>query len=87
MRQVNAAQQCANVIASVRVRAMVVCNNADMLLKHLLHALLGTSSKPEGIIKSSEIYSWPRGWFTSHRTQTVPVTITRTSMSTRDRNR
>ena len=61
MRQVNFAQRCANVIASVRASAIVAGNLVRQLLLHLLHALTGTSSKSPGN-ERPEIYSRSSGW-------------------------
>ena len=72
MRKVNFAQRCANVIASVRTSAIVAGNLVRELLLHLLHALLGTSSKSPGKI-CPEIYSWPRGWLGFMGPMMVPV--------------
>ena len=72
MRQVNFAQRCANVIASVRTSAIVAGNLVRQLLLHLLHALTGTSSKSPGF-ERPEIYSWSRGWLDCIGATTVPV--------------
>ena len=72
MRQVNFAQRCANVIASVRASAIVAGNLVRQLLLHLLHALTGTSSKSPGF-ERPEIYSWSRGWLDCMGATTVPV--------------
>lgn len=72
MRQVNFAQRCANVIASVRTSAIVAGNLVRQLLLHLLHALTGTSSKSPGF-ERPEIYSWSRGWLDCMGATAVPV--------------
>ena len=72
MRQVNFAQRCANVIASVRTSAIVAGNLVRQLLLHLLHALTGTSSKSPGF-ERPEIYSWSMGWLDCMGPAMVPV--------------
>lgn len=72
MRQVNFAQRCANVIASVRTSAIVAGNLVRQLLLHLLHALTGTSSKSPGV-ERPEIYSWSRGWMDCMGPTMVPA--------------
>ncbi len=85
MRQVNFAQRCANVIASVRTSAIVAGNLVRELLLLLLHALLGTSSKSLGH-KCPENYSWSRGWLGFMGPMMVPVksSLPRRSTSKRD---
>ena len=82
MRIINIAQRCANVIASVRTSAIVAGNVVRQLLHHLLHALLGTSSKSQGS-KCPEVYSWPRGWSDFMGPMMVPV---KSSLSIRSTN-
>ncbi len=72
MRQVNFAQRCANVIASVRTSAIVAGNLVRQLLLLLLHALTGTSSKSPGY-ERPEIYSWHRGCLDFMGPMMVPV--------------
>ncbi len=85
MRKVNFAQRCANVIASVRTSAIVAGNLVRELLLHLLHALLGTSSKSPGS-KCPEIYSWSRGWLGIMGPMRVPVMSSLTQRSTSKRD-
>ncbi len=72
MRQVNFAQRCANVIASVRTSAIVAGNLVRQFLLRLLHALTGTSNKSPGN-ERPEIYKWSRGWLICMRPAMVPV--------------
>ncbi len=48
MRSVNFAQRIANVIVAINDRTIVVVSNGAQQLLHLLHALLGTTSKRTG---------------------------------------
>ena len=85
MRQVNFAQRCANVIASVRTSAIVAGNLVRQLLLHLLHALTGTSSKSTGQ-ERPEIYSWTRGWADFMGPIMVPVKSSLSVRSTSKRD-
>lgn len=86
MRQVNFAQRCANVIASVRTSAIVAGNLVRQLLLHLLHALTGTSSKSPGV-ERPEIYSWSRGWMDCMGPTRVPAKSFLSIRSTSKRDR
>jgi hypothetical protein len=73
MRQLNIAKRSANFVASVRDCAFVAGNKVRLLLLHLLHAQLGTSSQSTGY-ERPEIYSWSRGWMRIMWPAMIPAT-------------
>ena len=85
MRQVNFAQRCANVIASVRASAIVASKLVRQLLLHLLHALTGTSSKSPGT-ERPDVYSRSNGWQGFMGPMMVPVKSSSSIRSTSKRD-
>ncbi len=102
MRQLNIAQRCVNVVASVRDCAFVAVANVVLLPRHLHTHLSGTSSKSTTGTSSKsttgtsskstgyerpEISSWQSGFYGLFRMQQMqPATQPITRTSTRERS-